>query len=159
MIDLEMAGLLDLWFQLGHETHTTDQIRRQLEEGGHEGALTYIRTEVIIERRFSGDELFAIGELMNSCRSGPDFNDCSILFLALELEACLLTGDGALRKESEERAVEVRGTIWIFDQLIETGLLLPKVAADKLQGLLDRGRFLPVEISKQRIEDWRKTGK
>ena len=26
LIDLELAGLFDLWFQLGVETHTTDLI-------------------------------------------------------------------------------------------------------------------------------------
>lgn len=30
LIDLELAGLFDLWFQTGIETHTTDFIRAEL---------------------------------------------------------------------------------------------------------------------------------
>ncbi len=35
-IDLEIAGLFDLWFQLGIETHTSVFIQEELENGGHE---------------------------------------------------------------------------------------------------------------------------
>ena len=35
LIDLELAGLFDLWFQTGIETHTTDLIRAELERGEH----------------------------------------------------------------------------------------------------------------------------
>lgn len=33
----------------------------------------------------------------------------------------LLTGDGALRRAAAKEGVEVRGTLWIFDQLLEKG--------------------------------------
>lgn len=33
----------------------------------------------------------------------------------------LLSGDGALRRAAQKEGIEVRGTLWIFDQLLETG--------------------------------------
>lgn len=159
LIDLEKAGILDLWFQLGHETHTTDQITRELQGDGSIGALAYIRRKVIKERSFTFEELAAIGTLQEECGGGPSFNDCSVLYLACELGACLLTGDGPLRKQGEVREVEVRGLIWIFDELVAHGLLAPAIAADKLLGLLDSGSFLPQSICDQRIQHWLKTSK
>lgn len=159
LIDLEKAGILDLWFQLGHETHTTDQITRELRGDGCKGALAYIRRKVIKERRFTFEELSEIGTLREECGGGTSFNDCSVLYLACELDACLLTGDGPLRKQGKSRDLEVRGMIWIFDELVGHGLLAPAIAADKLRGLLDGGSFLPQTICDQRIQQWLKTKK
>jgi len=44
LIDLELAGLFDLWFQLGIATHTTDLIKGELEDGGHLQALAYFKS-------------------------------------------------------------------------------------------------------------------
>jgi hypothetical protein len=44
LIDLELSGLFDLWFQAGIETHTTDLIRAELERGTHEQALAYFKS-------------------------------------------------------------------------------------------------------------------
>lgn len=154
LIDLELAGILDHWFQLDHETHTTDQITRQLENGGHKGALIYIREKIIIERSFSFEELSEIESLRESCGRGPDFNDCSMLYLAIELGACLLTGDKQLRKESEAREVEVRGILWVFDQIVENNLIVPPIAAERLYLLLNEGSFLPAQECESRIQRW-----
>lgn len=157
LIDLETAGILDLWFQLGHETHTTDQVTGELERGNVQGALAYIRRKVILERRFTFEELTEIATLQEECGGGPGFNDCSVLYLAREMGACLLTGDGPLRREGKVRMIEVRGVIWIFDQLVANRLLPPQIAADKLQGLLDAGSFLPLDVCEQRIHLWLNT--
>ena len=44
LIDLELAGLFDLWFQLGIGTHTTDLIKGELEDGGHVQAQAYFKS-------------------------------------------------------------------------------------------------------------------
>ena len=45
-------------------------------------------------------------------------NDCFALTLAEDIEdSILLTGDGTLRRVAEEKGLEVRGALWIVDEL------------------------------------------
>lgn len=88
--------------------------------------------------------------------------DASVLYLAIQKDAMLLTGDKPLRHEAEEKyRVEVHGTIWILDQLVVSGTIRGVVAADKLEYLLNlkggKRRFLPSKESKEYITKWRKT--
>lgn len=57
LIDLEIAGLLDLWFQLGHQTITTDLVVGQLKGGGHKEALSHVSTGNIKVHKCSGEFL------------------------------------------------------------------------------------------------------
>jgi hypothetical protein len=155
LIDLEIAGLFDLWFQTGIETHTTDLIRAELEKGGHEQAVAYFKSGQVIEHWLSFEEISAVIELVREVRSKAKFNDCSVLFLAVKLGAMLLSGDKPLRAAGVERRIEVHGTLWIFDQLVERGLLTGKVAAAKLEYLLSQERFLPESECQSRLRRWR----
>ena len=44
----------------------------------------------------------------------------------------LLTGDGRLRKTAAEEGVTVRGTLWIFDELIRNG----KISEEEYRGFM-----------------------
>ena len=110
LIDLELAGLFDLWFQLGIETHTTDLM------AGHVQALAYFKSGEVREHGLSFEELNQVSELEREVGSKAKFNDCSVLFLAVKLDAMLISGDKALRIAGKARQLEVHGTLWIMDQ-------------------------------------------
>lgn len=154
-IDMESMGVFDLWVQLGYETLTTSLIVLELEEGGHAEALAYIETDGISVVDPASD---AVDRLYSEL-PGLSFEDASVLCLAMEREAILLTGDKTLRNAGEVRQVEVHGSIWVLDQLVRNGKLAGKVAAEKLQGLLDETgknpRFLPRKQALQYIHRWR----
>lgn len=156
IIDLEVSGLLETWLELPTETHTTDFIVQQLVVGQHHEALSQVRRGAIVEHRSSAEDLEAIDQLFQISGSGPDINDCSVLYLAEKLDAILLTGDSALKKECRSRAVEVHGTIWILEKLVEECAVTRQEAAAKLERFLNLGRFLPRAVCWQRIEGWRK---
>ena len=155
LIDLELAGLFDLWFRLGYETYVTDLIVGELRKGGHMKALSYAEAGMLHVEKCSPDFMMEAVNLMNEIGGGPGITDCSVLLLAMKRDAMLLSGDGALRKDAQVRQVEVHGTIWIFDELIENTLLKPIIAARKLENLLLNNRFLPLEVCEKRIESWR----
>lgn len=157
LIDLELAGLFDLWFQLGIETHTTDLIRRELEEGGHDQALAYFKSGQVREHGLSFDDLAQVSDLVTEVGSKAKFNDCSVIFLAMKLDAMLISGDKALRKAGRERRIEVHGTLWMFDQLVEAGIMPGEVAAAKLGHLLTLERYLPKEECQIRVKRWRQS--
>lgn len=154
LIDLELVGVFDLWFQLGIETHTTDLIRSELETGRHEQALSYFRTGQIREHGLEFEELAAVAALVAEVGSKAGFNDCSVLFLARKLGAMIISSDKALRKAAEARAIEVHGTLWILDRLVEAEALAPKVAAAKLAHLLSLERHLPKAECLTRLKQW-----
>lgn len=155
LIDLELAGLFDLWFQLGVETHTTDLIRSELEEGGHVQALACFKSGQVREHGLSFEELDQISELEREVGSKAKFNDCSVLFLAMKLDAMLISGDRALRRAGKARHVEVHGTIWIMDQLVAGRVMTGEIAAAKLEHLLSLERYLPAEECQVRLKKWR----
>ena len=157
LIDLELAGLFDLWFQLGIETHTTDLIRDELEKGSHDQALANFASGQVREHPLNFEELSMVAAIEVEVGNKARFNDCSVLFLARKLDAMLLSSDKALRKAAEARSIEVHGTLWIMDQLIERGVMSPGVAAAKLTHLLSLERFLPKAECQTRLKRWTET--
>jgi len=153
-IDLEIAGLFDLWFQLGIETHTSVFIQEELEKGGHEQALAYFRSGQVVSHALDFEEIALVDDLIRAANKAASFNDCSVLYLAEKLKASLLSGDNALRRSAQKRGVEVKGTLWVFDQLVARNLLQAAVAAQKLRHLLQEERRLPAQECQARIERW-----
>lgn len=154
LIDLEIAGLFDLWFKTGIETHTTDLIRAELEKGSHTQAVSYFMSGQVVEHALSFDEIMVVSELEREVGSKAKFNDCSVLYLAMKLNAMLISGDKPLREAGKERRIEVHGTLWILDQLVERRLITGKVAASKLDYLRSQGRFLPESECQVRLKLW-----
>ena len=59
-----------------------------------------------------------------------------------------------LRTKAEERTVTVRGIIYIFDQLVEHGIVIPQTAAEKLEQLFNINHRLPQKEIEKRITKW-----
>jgi rRNA maturation endonuclease Nob1 len=160
-IDLESMGILDLWFQLGHETITSSYVVIELEDGGHANALASIRAGQVREAVISAEEMEGEFEALRAELegSGLSVTDTSVLFLAIRELAILLSGDKQLRKKARLRTVQVHGTLWIMDELVAAGILVPAVAADRLETLIARTgkerRYLPVAECETRIQLWR----
>lgn len=155
LIDLELAGLFDLWLQMGVETHTTDLIRAQLRRGGHTVAQAYIASGQVCCHELAIEDLAEVAALMNEVPVGPDLGDCSVLWLSEKIDCMMLTGDAALRKAGSKRSIEVHGTLWILDRLVERKLLTGVIAASKIENLLSLGRRLPEKECRTRIQRWR----
>jgi len=56
-------------------------------------------------------------------RSNKYFPDRTILWKAKQFKCALLTCDSKLRKEAESLGLEVHGSIWVINQLIDSGLV------------------------------------
>lgn len=66
----------------------------------------------------------------------------------------LLTGDGQLRKQAAKDGIEVRGALWLLDQLVEHQIIATAHAAAALQAMLDAGARLPPAECEQRMVVW-----
>lgn len=151
--DMIDGGFADLWFALGIETHTTDLILNEIQEKHQKAAIElYVRSGRLIIDSF--DDLSSILEMYESTPN-LSIQDCSILHLSECINAMLLTGDGSLREFSRARSIEVHGTLWILDLLVEKNLLEPLLASEKLVHLLEMDRRLPQAECEIRIKKWR----
>lgn len=59
----------------------------------------------------------------------------SVLWKASELACPLLTGDKKLRSEAEEMGIEVHGSIWVIEILLENNLIRKSIGIEFLENL------------------------
>jgi len=155
-IDMECMGILDLWFQLGYETITSNLVVLELNQGRHGQTLAYVESGQIQELTSPLATLIHY----QSQYIGISAADAAVLHLAVEHKALLLSGDGKLRQSAEAESVSCHGSIWVLDQMVKTGILKGSVAAEKLSGLMlltgKQRRFLPASEAEEYIARWRR---
>lgn len=154
LIDLAKLDLLNVFSKLPFDLHTTDFVYEELNEVqkspvsilSENGFLKIIETEELIDYQ-------SILELLESS-SGLSFEDCSVWHYSKKLSGTLLTGDGKLRKQVSKQGIEVRGIIYIFDELVKHKLLDYNSAVEKIEQLYQLNNRLPKKEIDKRIEYW-----
>lgn len=158
LIDMADCDLLDAWFGLGFDLRTTSLVWREVNRKNQKIKLK----RYVDEGRFGieavgAQALTEIVQLQAALSARVTIEDVSALFFAGKLECILLTGDKRLRQHAEERGIETHGLLWVLDTLVARGALLPDVAADRLDKLLERGTSrLPQHECELRVRKWRK---
>src|ERR1051325_11423944 len=128
LIDLANGGLLDAWFCLGIETHTTNLVIRQLKSDRQWQLVSgFVEAGILKVSTLNGEQMSEMYRELGSLSVGVA--DQTVLFLAMELDAILITGDRKLRIEGIKKKVEVRGLLWILDELVNKKHIAPKLAA------------------------------
>src|SRR5690606_26339982 len=118
LIDLINLELEIPFFQLEQlELKTTDFVFEELHDGQKEILQQYIIQGRLIIIESEEEDLINISNIL-STTNGLSFEDCSVWYFAKSQEGILLTGDGKLRRNSSADGVEVRGVLYIFDQLL-----------------------------------------
>ena len=152
MIDLRKAGLLNALFRLPYSFVMPDTLYEDewlCLTDTEKSSLCALGLEV---RSLPGPLVHRASGYFNQ-HAKLKLNDCFALTLAQEIKDCiLLTGDGPLRRIGESKKIEVRGVIWVIDEL-EIHEIMP--AADlrtALQLLYDDDLvFLPSQEILRRI--------
>ena len=153
LIDLANGGLLDAWFQLGIETFTTDLVIRQVKTDEQWQAVSaFVEAGLLQVETLSGEQIERMGQTLTGLRIGVE--DQSALFLAIERQAVLLTGDRRLRIEAGKHNVDVRGLLWILDELVARRVVPPALAALRLQSMREKGARLPGDECEERLRQW-----
>lgn len=157
-IDLYEVGLLEEFFTLPWEVHTTDFVMLELlREGQQETVARYKADKRLLVPVLEAKEMLEIGNLyqQNQNRTNLSLTDCSVWYYAKVNHYILLTGDRKLRTASAYDGVEVHGIIYVFDSLVERGIISCQVAIDKLQKLYTLNPRLPKEEIDKRINKWK----
>lgn len=154
LIDLFHLELVEVFFNLQDlELQTTDFVFRELHDDQKNVIEQFVENQSLTLIESSEDDLFNIFEILSST-NGLSVEDCSVWYHAKKNRGILLTGDAKLRKESSADGVEVRGILYVFDQLLISGLMSFELAIEKLNQLYLINERLPIEAKKQRLDCW-----
>lgn len=156
-IDLINVDLLDGFFGLPWEIHTTDMRVQELIKSDQYDAITLLEKRGhLIVKKFKGEELAQLARMkLERPTSNASIQDCSVWKLAKDLDCALLTGDNKLRKVVQNDNIEVHGILYLFDKMLEHKIMDNETAIDKLQSLYNINSRLPKEDIDKRITLWK----
>lgn len=149
-IDLWNIGLLERFCELPISIHTTEFIIGELKTKGVKDAVLQLFKEAkIIVKTFKNTEYAEIISLQDKNLS---FQDCTVLYYALSGDYKILTGDRNLRAIAERHGLQVSGTIYVIDELLQNGILTKEEYVAKLKALMESNHRLPIREIMKRIE-------
>jgi predicted nucleic acid-binding protein len=147
LIDMKDGGLLKAMFQLDDEFAVPDLLYAEELEDQH-SQLPRLGLQI---RSLSGESIARAMTLVQRYR-GPGINDLFALELARECGCPLLTGDKALRNAAGAEGVEIRGTLWLVEALVQQGIISIKMAREAYQKMRDAGSRLPWKEAERRLK-------
>lgn len=152
LLDLADIDLLNELTQLGFELHTNDFI---IAEVKNPNQITKINELVNTGKLFvATTDSSEYAEIMAFQSKNLSFVDCSIWYYSKKINGTLLTGDGSLRKAAKASGTEVKGILFVFDQLLEEGIITKKTACEKLKELVNINSRLPRKEVEKRLSQW-----
>lgn len=157
-IDLISVNLLDGFFSLPWEIHTTDMVMKELKDSNQKEAVETFRQQgCLTVKEFEGKEILKLMQMRNQAlkSSNASIQDCSVWKLAKDLVCPLLTGDNRLRKAAQKDDVEVHGILYLFDKMLEHNVIDYETAIIKLQSLYSMNSRLPKDEIDKRQKLWK----
>lgn len=151
-IDLINVGILDMFFQLPWEIHTTDMVISEFKN--EEQKRTVLGYKKLVIKQYDSEELRELVNF-NNLYNAVSIYDCSVWLYARKNSYVLLSGDGHLRKLAITDGVEVRGTIYVIEQLVNNAIITASDAADALEKLKRSNNRQPLNEIDERIKQLR----
>lgn len=161
-IDLLDVGLLEEFFLLSWEIHTTDFVMMELRKEGQKEAVGRFAIEGRLHiASFEADEILNIRSLHKrfDTRTNVSLTDCSVWYYAKTNHYSLLTGDHKLRISSQNDGVDVHGILYVFDTLVDEEVVSCEMAASKLRDLQSLNPRLPKDEIEKRLNLWENKNK
>ncbi|NDP22472.1 MAG: PIN domain-containing protein [Paludibacter sp.] len=150
LIDIVKLGLVEAFLSLDFDLHTTDFVFAELDDQQQKD-ISSERLKIITT--VNQQDFTSIMSLLNA-HKGLSFEDCSVWHYTQKLEGTLITGDGALRKKALQSGLNVKGIIYIIEEIKNNGLLPLQTCIEKLTELKVINNRLPLQEIDKRIEIW-----
>jgi len=144
LFDLLDLDLFNAYFHLGHRLFVTPQIIGEIRDEMQKSIINQYTQENLISIDSFGT-FETINQLFDKF-SGLSFADCSILESAIRNHGVIISSDMALRKISQLQDIEVKGLIWIIEELVNFGIMSKEVAISKLE------QYVEINIRAPKVE-------
>lgn len=144
-IDLDAAEITRLMFRLRHEFVVPDVLyQEELSERHAYLPGLGLRIESL------DSQTVAETERLLARYAGQGLHDMMALALAKQTDRTLLTGDGKLRTAAAKERVEVRGTLWLMEEMHHAALITVEQMAQAYDIMRQFERRLPWnQVSRQ----------
>jgi len=153
--DLFEIRILPEFFALDWEIHTTDFVYNEILQAGQKEVFeAFARSKQLKILHFNSEEEKEVRNFKTKL-SIRSIADKTILWKALQLKALMLTCDRKLRKEAEGHRIEVRGSVWVIQQLVDAGIISETRGASLLEELKTINHRLPVKDIDKIIKEWK----
>lgn len=149
-IDLKYINLIESVFKLPYEIGVPDILYNE-ELKDIDGEILEASGVNIIE--MTEEEIMETA-VRSSKTTKVSFNDLTTLVIAKSRKYTLVTGDGNLRKIAQMESVELKGTIWLIDEMVKFEVISKEKAVLVCKELIRIGRRLPKHELINRINKW-----
>ena len=146
LIDVEIGGLVAPMFSLDYRFSVPDVLFYEELDEQH-GYLLDMGLEV----RELDERMVALVFDFAGQYKRPGRYDIFALVLAAEENCPLLTGDKDLKAAAESEHVEVRGTLWLVEEMVRTGKISVQIARNAYLRMQVHGRRLPWKEAEDRL--------
>lgn len=156
-IDIYDLQLTSKFFGLELEIHTTIDVFNELYTEQQEILRAFQSVGKLIVHNIESEHRVEILSIGYPRALSP--TDRTVLYIAEKINATVLSSDKAVRNCAKNRCIQYHGMLWIFDQLIESGLIDGVTAIAKINQLFStnfiyqNNQELKFEIDK-RINNW-----
>lgn len=147
LIDMEEGGLVTLFFNLPYEFCVPDVLYYEELEERH----AHLCNLGLGLRELSAESLFQVAVIKGKY-VGPSTNDVFALLLAQQEGCPLLSGDRDLTKAAKAENVEIHGTLWVVEELVQHGIIDTDQALEAYDKMKAAGRRLPWTEARRRLE-------
>lgn len=89
-------------------------------------------------------------------KTGASINDLIALALAWQEKCPLLTGDGRLRAVGRTEGIDVHGTLWLIEQMVEARIIVVRQVEAAYERMREARRRLPWEEVEQQLRNLRR---
>lgn len=128
LVDLE---LLKEFFQLEYSFLTTPQVVGEITDNSQIIEIEkYIQNQILMVDSMG---LFETIQNIYDKYPGLSFADSSVLELASRVDGILLSADKRLRNISKGNNLEVKGVLWVINELVDKKIITDQVAIQKLK--------------------------
>jgi len=154
--DIINIGALPEFFSLDYEICTTVFVIQEIKQSDQKEAIeVFIRAKELNVIEFKPDEIGEIEQFKTS-KNFKGITDKSILWKSIQLDCPLITGDRKLRMEAENYGVEVHGSIWVIESLVENDMISKAKGIQLLVSLKQVNSSLPFDEIDKLIKNYKK---
>jgi hypothetical protein len=133
-IDLIELGLTAPFFKLAIEIHTSLDVFNELFPQQRQLLKVFQSVKKLVLHNITADDWEKISQ--QEYPNALSNSDKTVLYLAAQLKAIVLSSDKAVRHHAKIRKIEYHGMLWVFDMLLEERLLSYQDASQKLKKLI-----------------------
>jgi len=152
LIDLIKLDCIHYLFSLDYEMYTTNAVRYELYDEQKRILDIYIAENKLKIRKIEDSEDDEVTQIFNENEGVISYPDATVYYVSKKMGGYLLTGDQNLRLFAEKYGVEVKGIIWLFDEMKRKKVLTLSLYKEFLKKLEEMNPRLPKKEIEKRIK-------